>query len=493
MKKSNRIVTMLKWSMEDMIKDMILDAGDNSFHKLKNYFGFTVALSPNTDGKMAINVAKDWISKYYKHMDKLYSNENDKSIKNKEFFFKLDKDTYAWVTTGSKIRNFRAMLKTSLVEAAVFGSMNNNNNSRQNEDDFVTKFLCNPENINIYIFGKKAMKYLNELNKALKAITNEVLYNYNVTGATDTNRDGSQRETVNVLMSSMKTRKIDTLYFDGDVKDQIISHIDNFLNSEKIYTDKDLPFKTGIMLYGEPGTGKSSLATAIATYYKSSLVVIDMTTFEGLDAIQLKQSIDADDLRYVILLEDIDTMYKSLNREDGDELDKSTKKTINKLLQFLDSPTNSPTNVIFLATTNHIEMLDEALLRTGRFDLKINVSSICKETAIEMAKSFNLTDKSVESIMNEIEKKERGTVGEKKIGFPVNQAYLQGLILKYIKIETLNKNGVKIDNPEDISDLDKEIEIPEEKPEEEVKGEDFEENGGLPKAVARLENYFFNT
>lgn len=474
-----RITTLLKWSVEDMCKDIILDAGETGFQKIKNYFGFNVALNPSIDGKKSVEIAVEWIKKYYNHMERLYPNKEQKIIKNKEFIFKLDEYTYCWVTTGNKIRDFRAMLKSSLAEAAFFSTMNGNNNNR-NDDNLMSHLFTDPESMNLYFFGKKSKKYMNEFSSNIKSVTKETLYNYSVSGSIKLNKRVDDSGTINVLMSSLKTRNIDTLYFDNDVKEKVISHIDNFLNSEKIYVEKDLPFKTGIMLYGEPGTGKSSLATAIASYYKCSIIVINMSTFDGLNTIQLAKSIDADELRYIVLLEDIDTMYKSLDRDNPEELDIDTKKTINKLLQFLDSPTNSPTNVIFIATTNHIEMLDEALLRTGRFDLKINVAPICKETAISMAKSFNLSNKSIDMIIDEIENEERGTVGDKKIGFPVNQSYLQGKILKYIKIETLGKNGIIIDDPNTLDNLEKELEIlVEPEPEKEDKDDepkDVEEN-----------------
>ena len=94
-----------------------------------------------------------------------------------------------------------------------------------------------------------------------------------------------------------------------------------------------------------------------------------MNSFKTLNVSMLTQSINADDKQYVILLEDIDTIFNSLDRT-SENIDKEEKEIINKMLQFLDS-NSSPNNVIFIATTNHIEKLDAAIVREGRFDCKI--------------------------------------------------------------------------------------------------------------------------
>ena len=95
---------------------------------------------------------------------------------------------------------------------------------------------------------------------------------------------------------------------------------------------------------------------------------------------------------------------------------------INKLLQFLDSAT-SPSNVIFIATTNHPEKLDKALTRSGRFDLSVEIKGIFFDKMVEMCKSFDMNDKVIEEIHQEI---------EEGPGYPVNQSWLQNRILESI-------------------------------------------------------------
>ena len=223
------------------------------------------------------------------------------------------------------------------------------------------------------------------------------------------------------IVSDMQTRNIDTLFYNEGVKENILSHIDGFIENQYIYKERNLLYKTGILLYGVPGTGKTSLATALATYYNYDLIIVDMNTFDRLDVSMLTNCINADTSKFIVLLEDIDTIFNTLNREDSSQsADKDEKKVINKLLQFLDS-NSSPTDVIFIATTNHIEKLDSALTRSGRFDLIQSIDPVNKAVAQEMCRSFNVPEEDIDSI-----------IGEAGDGI-YNQSTLQTDILAYFK------------------------------------------------------------
>ena len=102
-----------------------------------------------------------------------------------------------------------------------------------------------------------------------------------------------------------------------------------------------------------------------------------------------------------------------------ENLDKNERGILNKLLQFLDS-NNSPNDVIFIATTNYIE---DALIRDGRFDLKIELKELEKEDVYKFCSSFDLiTDESTE-IINEYDS------SRKNDSTTYNQSQIQNLIL----------------------------------------------------------------
>lgn len=274
--------------------------------------------------------------------------------------------------------------------------------------------------VTVYIGGKHAKKVLNTIKKETE-ISNKGLVIYTITNDPQKNTEG---DTFKSVITDLKERNIDTLFYKDEIKNEITAHIDSFFNNREIYRKRNITFKTGILLYGEPGTGKTSLANALASKYGLNIVLVSMTTFDKLDVQTLTSCFNADDLTYLCLLEDIDTLY-NINRED-EAADKDDKKVINKLLQFLDSNT-SPDNVIFVATTNYIDKLDDALLREGRFGKKFYIGPITEAEAIKMCKSFDCDDEMINNIMNKFEDKTR-----------INQSQLQGFILDEIKEKELN-------------------------------------------------------
>ena len=68
------------------------------------------------------------------------------------------------------------------------------------------------------------------------------------------------------------------------------------------------------------------------------------------------------------IIEEIDTI---VNSRQNKELGEKEKVILSELLNFLDGP-SSPDSCIIIATTNHIEKLDPAIIRSGRFDIKID-------------------------------------------------------------------------------------------------------------------------
>jgi SpoVK/Ycf46/Vps4 family AAA+-type ATPase len=146
-----------------------------------------------------------------------------------------------------------------------------------------------------------------------------------------------------------------------------------------------------------------------------------MSEFSKINTDFLATTINADDKFYIVVLEDIDCVIGD-RQDENDDLE--NKKNVNKLLQFLDS-TSSPTNVVFVATTNHVDKLDDAIKRDGRFDLIVNIGNINKECAYKMCESFGIKDRTkIESILD-------GQMTDNKI----NPAKLQNLILQNIELD----------------------------------------------------------
>ena len=276
--------------------------------------------------------------------------------------------------------------------------------------------------IYLYIFGKKSPAIFKKLSSFISTKNTTSNKIYSIVGVKD-----GDKSYWNCTASKLTPRTIDTIFMDKEQKKRITDHIDQWVRNEEMYTNRGLLFKTGILLHGKAGTGKSSMAMAIANYLGCGLITIDPTTFQFMNIPEITESIVADETTYVILIDEIDTLFVSRDIQDASEIQK--EKTA-KLLAFLDSP-QSPTNVIFVATTNYIERLDKALLRKGRFDIVEEMGDISRPVAMEMCKSFDLTEDEGNELLNGHES--------------VNPAQLQDEILTLIKKKEQEKASEELD------------------------------------------------
>jgi hypothetical protein len=137
-------------------------------------------------------------------------------------------------------------------------------------------------------------------------------------------------------------------------------------DAEEWYISKDIPWKRGYLLYGDPGTGKSAFVRHIGITFGLPIYVLDLQSFTS--NTELMQAIKSVNGLSILLIEDVDSVFK------GRELiskNTETNLTFDGLLNALDG-VNQFNGLIFI-TTNHIENLDPALIRPGRVDRQINI------------------------------------------------------------------------------------------------------------------------
>lgn len=170
-------------------------------------------------------------------------------------------------------------------------------------------------------------------------------------------------------------RSLNSVILDSTEKNKIISHIKEFQEEQAWCNDLGIPWKTGIILEGPPGTGKTSLCKALASDLGKSLFVFPAAALFGET---LEKALSNVPTNCIFLIEDIDAggLQNRENKESGEVLN------LSGVLNVLDGLT-SPQGVILMATTNHIENLDPALIRPGRFDLVAHVGNLSSRTAEE--------------------------------------------------------------------------------------------------------------
>ncbi len=222
---------------------------------------------------------------------------------------------------------------------------------------------------------------------------------------------------------STNTRQLNTIILRDGLMDDIKNDIDYFIKCEdfKVFAEKwGEKRKRGYLFYGNPGTGKSSLAQAIANYLDMDLAYFNGSNIK--DDNELMDLFKTLDPKCILLMEDIDCMMdivtkreeKTQNKMSSDKKNNMTeltnmllaanlmnntntnnynnsnnsKVTLSGLLNAIDGVYIENNNRILIMTSNKPKLLDDALIRSRRIDRRFKLDYSTHEQISSFYKAY---------------------------------------------------------------------------------------------------------
>ncbi|CDO69341.1 hypothetical protein BN946_scf184746.g22 [Trametes cinnabarina] len=208
-------------------------------------------------------------------------------------------------------------------------------------------------------------------------------------------------------VSTHRKRPMESIILDPGMIELVLEDAKDFLASKAWYAERGIPHRRGYLLYGAPGSGKTSLIHSIAGELNLDVYILSLTRL-GLDDTSLSSIIADLPTQCIVLVEDIDAAFhQGVKRDIADpERDSSEgnqqgstkgsdapatvgRVTLSGLLNALDGIAAQEGRILF-ATTNDYNALDPALCRPGRLDLHLEFKLASKYQCREMFRRFYL-------------------------------------------------------------------------------------------------------
>ncbi|THZ93312.1 hypothetical protein D6C82_08943 [Aureobasidium pullulans] len=172
------------------------------------------------------------------------------------------------------------------------------------------------------------------------------------------------------LGDAKRKRPFDSVVLEEGMAEMIRDDVREFLNARTWYLDRGIPYRRGYLLHGPPGTGKTSFVQALAGELDFSIAMLSLSQ-RGLTDDLLNHLMLNLPPRTFVLLEDADAAFNNRRQRDEDGFSGATV-TFSGLLNALDGVASAEERIAFM-TTNHIERLDDALIRPGRVDMTLRL------------------------------------------------------------------------------------------------------------------------
>lgn len=214
----------------------------------------------------------------------------------------------------------------------------------------------------------KYFKFIDEAQRRYKVVEEKEIIVY-----TDTS-DGVSIDRVTVDELIDRTQVV----LEKKVKDDIYDSIDHFFKENKDFYGKyNISHRRGILLYGEPGNGKTTLIKSLVGSIGSPVVYWQVNEYTGSSSIKQVFDAAANIAPVVLVIEDLDSMPQHARSTFLNTLDGATTKQ----------------GIYLIGTTNYPERIDKALInRVGRFDRTYEIKLPTPELRVEYLKMRGMLD-----------------------------------------------------------------------------------------------------
>ncbi|EPQ56274.1 P-loop containing nucleoside triphosphate hydrolase protein [Gloeophyllum trabeum ATCC 11539] len=242
-------------------------------------------------------------------------------------------------------------------------------------------------------------------------------------------------------------RPLRSIVLEPGVKEDLLADAREFLDSKEWYNDRGIPFRRGYLLYGAPGTGKTSLIQSLAGELGLNVYIVTLSR-SGMDDSALCQLVADLPEECVAIMEDIDAAFlQGINRDSlpptgsappppppqqqQQQTQGGSKVTLSGLLNAIDGVGAQEGRILF-ATTNKYHSLDPALCRPGRMDKHIEFRFASRYQARELFLAFYEPPRKRERVgkgqrLDELAEQFAAAMPEREC----SMATLQGYLMQY--------------------------------------------------------------